>query len=147
MPTFDETRREVGTARYRVIQIHGECGLPDVDDLQATLDLAAGQEEGVVIGLEHCEFIDSMALASLVRAHSRVKESGRQLVMAAPSAQVRRILGVSRLETEGLVFDSVEEALAGAPFPDAAAPGMADYPAPIPLFGVRLARSAINRAT
>ena len=43
MPTFDETRREVGTARYRVIRIHGECGLPDVDELQATLDLVAGQ--------------------------------------------------------------------------------------------------------
>ncbi|HEY2052451.1 MAG TPA: STAS domain-containing protein [Solirubrobacterales bacterium] len=113
MTTFDEDWREVGAARYRVIQIHGECGLPDVDELQATLDLAAGTEEGVVIGLEHCEFIDSMALASLVRAHSRGREKGRQLVMAAPTAQIRRILGVSRLDTDGLVFDSVEDAIAG----------------------------------
>jgi anti-anti-sigma factor len=112
MITFDETQREVGTSRYRVIRIHGECGLPDVDELQVKLDRAAAEEEGVVIGLEHCEFIDSMALAALVRAHGRVRDDGRQLVMAAPTAQVRRVLGVSRLDTEGLVFDSVEEALA-----------------------------------
>jgi anti-anti-sigma factor len=112
MTTFTENRREVGSSSYRVIQIHGECGLPDVDDLEASLGQTAGAEAGVVIGLEHCEFIDSMALAALVRAHGRVEEDGRQLVMAAPTAQVRRVLRVSRLETEGLVFDSVEAALA-----------------------------------
>lgn len=114
MTTFDETRREVGTSRYRVIRIHGECGLPDVEELQATLDLASAEADDVVIGLEHCEFIDSMALAALVRAHSRVREAGRQLVMAAPAAQARRVLRVSRLDTEGLVYGSVEEALAGS---------------------------------
>jgi anti-anti-sigma factor len=114
MITFDENWREAGGSSYRVIQIHGECGLPDVDDLEATLEGRAGAEAGVVIGLEHCEFIDSMALAALVRAHGRVEEDGGHLVMAAPTAQVRRVLRVSRLETEGLVFDSVEEALAGS---------------------------------
>jgi anti-anti-sigma factor len=112
MPLFDETRLDVGTSRYRVIRIYGECGLPDVDHLQVTLDLAAGQEEDVVIGLEHCDFIDSMALAALVREHDRGREDDRRLVMAAPTAQIRRVLRVSRLDTRGLVFDSVDEALA-----------------------------------
>lgn len=114
MTTFDENWREAGGSSYRVIQIHGECGLPDVDDLEASLGETAGGATGVVIGLEHCDFIDSMALAALVRAHARVEEQGRHLVMAAPTAQVRRVLRVSRLDTEGLVFDSVEEALAGS---------------------------------
>ena len=114
MTTFDEVWREEGTSFHRVIRVHGECGLPDVDELQAILDVTAGTEEGIVIGLEDCEFIDSMALAALVRAHSRVEEDGRRLVMAAPTAQVRRVLRFSRLETDGLVFDSVEEALAGS---------------------------------
>jgi hypothetical protein len=34
--------------------------------------------------------------------------------MAAPSAQVRRVLQVSRLDTDGMVFESVEDALAGS---------------------------------
>jgi anti-anti-sigma factor len=114
MTTFDENWREAGGSSYRVIRIHGECGLPDVDDLEAPLEGAAGAEAGVVIGLEHCDFIDSIALAALARAHGRVAEDGGRLVIAAPTAQVRRVLRVSRLETDGLVFDSVEEALAGA---------------------------------
>ncbi len=114
MPLFDETRLEAGTSRYRVIRIYGECGLPDVEGLQDTLSLAAGENEDVVIGLEHCEFIDSMALAALVREHDRGQEDGRQLVMAAPTAQIRRVLQVSRLDTRGLVFDSVDDALVGS---------------------------------
>ena len=114
MTTIEQKRRGVGGSAYRVIEIHGECGLPDVEELQEVLEGTAGKEAGVVIGLEHCEFIDSMALAALVRAHGREEEDGRQLVMAAPTAQVRRVLQVSRLETDGLVFDSVEEALAGS---------------------------------
>jgi anti-anti-sigma factor len=107
---FAENRREVGASSYRVIEVHGECGLPDVDALQVALETTDGSEAGVVIGLEHCE-IDSIALAALVRAHVRAVESGTHLVMAAPSPQVRRVLRVSRLDTTGLVFDSVEEAL------------------------------------
>lgn len=114
MTTSEERRHKVGGSSYRVIQIHGECGLRDVDDLEASLEGSAGSEAGVVIGLEHCEFIDSMALAALFRAHGRVEEDGRRLVMAGPTAQVRRVLRVSRLDTDGLVFDSVEEALAGS---------------------------------
>jgi anti-anti-sigma factor len=114
MTNFDENWRVVGSSSCRVIQIHGECGLPDVDDLQATLDVPAGTEQGVVIGLEDCEFIDSLALAALLRARGRAEEKGSWLVMAAPTAQVRRVLQVSGLETKGLVFESVEEALAGS---------------------------------
>lgn len=113
MSLFAENRHEVGSSSYRVIEVYGECGLPDVDALQVTLGETDGSEAGVVIGLEHCEFIDSTALAALFRVHARGMADGRQFVMAAPSAQVRRVLQVSRLDTDGLVFDSVEEALAG----------------------------------
>jgi anti-anti-sigma factor len=114
MSTFKENRREVGSSTYRVIQILGECGLPDIDELHAALDGPAAGGEPIVIGLENCEFIDSMALAALVRAHDRIGEDGGSLVMAAPTDQARRVLEVSRLDTRGLVFDSVEEAVAGA---------------------------------
>jgi anti-anti-sigma factor len=112
MSLFAENRHEVGASSYRVIEVYGECGLPDVDALQVTLDATDGSEAGIVIGLEHCEAIDSMALAALVRARARGRAGGREFVMAAPSAQVRRVLQVSRLDTDGLVFDSVDEALA-----------------------------------
>jgi anti-anti-sigma factor len=114
MSLFAENRHEVGSSSYRVIEVHGECGLPDVDALQVNLEATGGSEAGVVVGLERCESIDSMALAALVRTHAREKVDGRRFVIAAPSAQVRRVLRVSGIDTDGLVFESVEEALAGS---------------------------------
>jgi anti-anti-sigma factor len=113
MTKFDVTERGDGTASQRVIDVHGEFGLGDVGELQALLDKAAADGAGVVIGLAHCEFIDSMALASLIRAHNRFAAEGRRLVIGGSTTQVRRVLEISGLSIDGLAFDSVEEALAG----------------------------------
>jgi anti-anti-sigma factor len=113
MAQFDVTVREVGSASQRVIDVQGEFGLADVAELQALLDDPAADGPGVVVGLGHCEFIDSMALASLVRAHNRFAAAGRRLVIGGTTTQVRRVLEVTGLDIDGLVFDSVEAALAG----------------------------------
>jgi anti-anti-sigma factor len=112
MTTFDMIGRNIGSSRHRVIQVRGELGLPDVERLEEILD-ATEPDEGVVVGLGLCGFIDSIALAALMRAHNRFAEDGRRLVIAAPTTQVRRVLQISGLEIDGLVFDSVDEALAG----------------------------------
>jgi anti-anti-sigma factor len=111
MTTFDVTTRDLSSSRYRIVHVHGELGLPDVDGLQAAVDQAAAEDAGVVIGLEHCEFIDSMALAALIRAHNHFAEDDRRLVIGGPTVQVRRVLEISGLDRDGLVFDSVEQAL------------------------------------
>jgi anti-anti-sigma factor len=114
MLALTETRREVGSSVFRLIQVHGECGLLDVDRLEAAaLDVPIEEDDGVVIGLEHCEFIDSMALAALLRAYNRFADDGRRLVLAAPTVQARRVLQVSGLNIGALVFDSVEQAFPG----------------------------------
>jgi anti-anti-sigma factor len=113
MTKFDVTARDVGASSYRIVHVHGEFGLPDVDELQAVVDRAAAEGAGVVVGLEHCEFIDSMALASLIRAHNHFVDAGRRLVIGGATAQVRRVLEISGLDRDSLVFDSVEQALVG----------------------------------
>jgi anti-anti-sigma factor len=110
LTSFETTRRDVGTSRYRVVEIRGELGLPDIDRLQSVLE-ETDADEGVVIGLEHCEFIDSIALAALFRARDDFARQGRRLVMAGPSVQVRRILQVSGLDIDSVVFESVGSAL------------------------------------
>jgi anti-anti-sigma factor len=112
MTKFDVTVRDLGSSSYRVIDVHGEFGLADVDELQSRLDKAATEGAEVVVGLGHCEFIDSLALASLVRAHNQFAADGRRLAIGGSTTQVRRVLEVSGLDIDGLVFDSVEEALA-----------------------------------
>jgi anti-anti-sigma factor len=106
------TEREVGPSRRPVLQIHGELGLVEVDELQKALAEAAARQQGdVVVGLEDCEFIDSMALAALLRARDRMAEHGRRLLIAGPTGQVRRIIEVSGLDLDGFFFHSVEQAL------------------------------------
>ena len=110
MTSFETTRRDVGTSRYRVVGIRGELSLPDVDRLQSVLD-ETDADEGVVIGLEGCELIDSIALAAIFRARDDLARQGRRLVIGGPTAHVRRILQVSGLDIDGVVFESVESAL------------------------------------
>ncbi len=110
MTSFETTRRDVGTSRYRVVEVSGELGLPDVDRLQGLL-ADTDADEGVVIGLEACELIDSIALAALFRARDDFARRGCRLVIGGPTAHVRRILQISGLDIDGIVFDSVDRAL------------------------------------
>lgn len=111
--TFRVTEREVGPSRHPVLQIHGELGLSEVDELQKALAAAAARHpEDIVIGLEDCEFVDSMALAALLRARDRMAEDGRRLAIAGPTGQVLRIIEISGLDLDGFFFASVEEAVA-----------------------------------
>jgi anti-sigma B factor antagonist len=106
------SEREVGASRHPVLQIHGELGLAEVDELQEAVEAAAAKHQGdVVVGLEDCEFVDSMALAALLRARDRMSEDGRRLLIAGPTGQVRRIIEVSGLDLDGFFFASVEQAL------------------------------------
>jgi len=110
---FETTRRDVGTSRFRVVEIHGELSLPDVGRLQSVLD-EIDADEDVVIGLEHCELLDSIALAALFRARDDFARQGRRLVMGGPTTHVRRVLQISGLDIDGVVFESVERALEDA---------------------------------
>jgi anti-anti-sigma factor len=105
-----DDQRATGRPR-RVLEIEGELGLPDVDRLQKELAAADLANADIVVGMEGCEFIDSLALAALLRARDRMANDGRRLVLAGPTAQVRRVLEVSGLLLDDFVFDSVELAL------------------------------------
>jgi anti-anti-sigma factor len=108
--TFRLIGREVGPTQ-RVLQVHGELGLADVDRLEEALEEAAVAARDIVVGLEECEFIDSIALAASLRARDRLAEKGTRLVIAGPTGQVLRILKVSGLDLDGFLFDSVDQAL------------------------------------
>lgn len=107
---FAITERDAGPG-YREIDVKGELDLAVADQLQRALDGVGSDYEGAVVGLENCEFIDSTGLAVILRAHQRFAEEGRRLVVCGPSKQVHRILTVTGLTGNGLVFDGVEDAL------------------------------------
>jgi anti-anti-sigma factor len=111
MKRFSISERDV--SGQRVMEISGELDVPVVRQLE---DAFGPIESGrLVVDLSRCEFIDSSAIAVLVLTHQRLADTGGGLRVASPTDRVRRVLAVTGLASQGLVFPSVEEALAGPP--------------------------------
>lgn len=97
---------------YRDVQVEGELDLAVAAQLDEVLTAAAAECSRVIVGLDRCDFIDSSGIAVILRAHNRMQEEGSQLAVYAPSDQVLRVLSMTGLTANGLVFASAEEALA-----------------------------------
>jgi anti-anti-sigma factor len=96
----------------RDVRVEGELDLAVAGQLDEVLSPAAAECDRVLVGLDRCTFIDSSGIAVILRAHNRMEEEGRRLAVYGPSEQVLRVLSMTGLTANGLVFDSVDEALA-----------------------------------
>ena len=103
----------------RDVKIEGELDLAVAGQLDEVLTAAAEECSCVLVGLERCGFIDSSGIAVILRAHNRMQEDGNRLAVYAPIDQVHRVLSMTGLTANGLVFASAEEAMAavGEPAP------------------------------
>ncbi len=108
MKPFGVDRRSKGDSA--IIAVSGELDLAVADQLGDALDLT--EEQRVIVDLKHCEFIDSTGIAVILRAGQVFAEEGRHLAVCCPTAQVRRILSVTGLTGNGLVFADIDDALA-----------------------------------
>jgi anti-sigma B factor antagonist len=111
MQRFKVNERDLGGGA-RDIQVEGELDLAVAGELDAVLARACEQCERVLVGLERCAFIDSSGIAVILRAHQRMEAEGGRLVVYAPTDQVLRVLSMTGLTSDGLVFASAEEARA-----------------------------------
>lgn len=118
MLPFKLVEREVN-AEVREILVEGELDLAVAGQLREALERPGSDCIQVLVGLENCEFIDSTGIAVVVQAHRQFAEEGRRVVLYAPTSQVLRILSITGLTSNGLVFESAAEALA-APTPSSA---------------------------
>lgn len=111
MQRFEISERDL-PAGCRDVQVIGELDLAVADRLDEALESAIVAYDRILVGLQRCDFIDSSGIAVILRAHNRMAEQGRRLAVYAANAQVLRVLSMTGLTQNGLVFDSVEEALA-----------------------------------
>jgi anti-anti-sigma factor len=110
----------------REIQVEGELDLAVADQLAQGLARAEEECKHVLVSLENCEFIDSTGIAVIVHARNRLAERGGRVAIYAPSDQVLRVLSVTGLTSNGMVFESAEEALSDfEPSPDGDQPASA----------------------
>jgi len=110
MQPFRLTERRARSGSLEIL-VEGEADLAVADQLEQALSRAAAQCEEVLIGLQRCEFIDSTAIAVIVHAHNKMKAEGRRLAVYGSSSQVHRVLSITGLTENGLVFATLDEAL------------------------------------
>ena len=85
--------------------LRGEIDAHTAPELASHLDPLPGSEGDVVLDVSAIEFIDSSGLRVLIDAHQRAGAAGRRLVIAKPSAAVRRLFEISGLLDHLVVQD------------------------------------------
>lgn len=109
---FRIAERELGP-RSRELAVNGELDLAVAGKLRTALERARRDRcEQILIRLDGCQFIDSTGIAVVVHAHRLLAEDGGRVSICGASGQVRRVLSISGLTANGLVFETPEEALA-----------------------------------
>jgi len=111
MRRFELSERELREG-CKVLAVSGELDLAVAGELDELLTRLAAESPLVVVDLAGCEFIDSSGIAVILRAQQRIGAAGGKLAVCSPTAQVLRVLSMTGLTANGLVFDSEDQALA-----------------------------------
>jgi len=122
----DPREAAAAKARLRLLSGHSASGAPPILELEGEYDLDTVPEidrflrrnlgplyhqNHLVIDLTMTTFIDSSFVAFLLRLSGAQRSKRRELVLARPSGQVRRVLGLVGLPNVVPVFDTVDAAV------------------------------------
>jgi anti-sigma B factor antagonist len=111
-----------------VVALRGELDVVDAANVVAALAAVAVREREIIVDLAGLEFIDSSGVAALVRVRKQARHAGGDLLLAAPSLQVLRLLALTRLIDVFCVYASVELAADAAECSRQATAPVADRP-------------------
>ena len=81
-----------------IVSVTGELDLASVPELRAALETTAERSGPVVVDVSEVTFIDSTALATLLRSSDELTSSGVRVVVACPAGPVRRLLTMTSLD-------------------------------------------------
>ena len=95
-----------------LVAVSGELDLASVDELRTALRTAATRSPSVVVDVSDVSFIDSSALAALLRSNDELSSNGVQMVMACPPGPVRRLLTMTSLDDRLILAPDRPRALA-----------------------------------
>lgn len=93
---IEETKTRDGI----LIAVRGEVDLYSSPQLRtALLDAVPAAASGVEVDLSGVEYIDSSGVATLVEGLKSARENNKDFVLVEPSASVRQVLELARLDT------------------------------------------------
>jgi len=111
MGEFALREREVAPD-MREVQVSGELDLAVAGRLAERLEQLGRESVAILLSLEHCEFIDSTGISVIVHAHQEASRNGGGVAVYGASHQVARVLALTGLDENGLVFESAARARA-----------------------------------
>jgi anti-sigma B factor antagonist len=91
---LEEAAFSIDTTGQRVV-VRGELDLATAPRLERVLSGLGGD---ITVDCQQLDFIDSTGLSVLARAHTRLAEQGRRLVIEGLSARCRRVFEVAGLD-------------------------------------------------
>ena len=98
---------------YAVVELDGDLDLATASRLRrALLDVVGDGDSPIAVDIRAMTFMDSSGLSVLLGAHRRAKEAERELVLVAPSHQVREILRLTQADAVISVKDALGDAAA-----------------------------------
>lgn len=92
------------------IAVEGELDLAVAGELERALERAA--PEATLVDLSGCAFVDSTGIAVVLRANRRRADGEGRIVLHSASTSVLRMLTITGLTEDGLVYGDREKAIA-----------------------------------
>ncbi len=109
-PRLSVTAYEEASVAATVVVAKGDVDLASADHLR-TLLLPAIEQGTTVLDLAGVEFCDSSGLRVLMEVDRKARANGASFRLAAPTAPVERLLGLTRAHEVLSVYPDVETAL------------------------------------
>ena len=105
----------MGDSEIRVILLDGDWDVARRDELERLLKPAYDSPGNLIIDMHGVNYADSTILAALIVLRNRRRSKGLALPsLVIGSRQVRRLLSIAGLIEAFPLYDSLEEAKAGA---------------------------------
>ena len=98
------TSRTIGNVL--VIDMAGRLTVLDQSLKDVVMEFIKAGNLHFVLNMKKLSYIDSSELGQLMSIHAAIKEAGGSLRLLAPSAQIRQLLNITRLET---VFEIIDD--------------------------------------
>lgn len=96
---------------YSVVAVRGEVDLHTASKVQYAIERGSEGVEAVVVDMGDIAFMDSTALAALMRCRESLEKKGISLRLTAPSHAVERIFAVTGFGDYFDVYPSREAAI------------------------------------
>jgi anti-sigma B factor antagonist len=107
---------DLSTVEYNshaVVVLRGELDVTDAAEVAAALAGVVSRQPNVIIDLTGLEYIDCGGLRALAGAQEQARQTGGDLLLAAPQLLVLRLLSLTGLADVSSVRTSVERAWLG----------------------------------